>query len=79
MHHIDAQSGFGIGFLGIGEFICDTSIHKEQRGITMATNFGTEIVINAYKCICTRDNENVITYNNEGFDVNQSKEDIARV
>jgi len=45
----------------------------------MATNFGTKIVINAYKCICTRDNENAITYNNEGFDVNQYKEDIAGV
>jgi len=27
----------------------------------MATNFGTKIGINAYKCISTRDNENVIT------------------
>ena len=32
----------------------------------MATNFGTKIAINAYKCISTRDNENVITYN-RGF------------
>jgi len=32
----------------------------------MATNFGTKIVINAYKCISVRDNENVITYN-RGF------------
>jgi len=29
----------------------------------MATNFGTRIAINAYKCISARDNENVITYN----------------
>jgi len=29
----------------------------------MSTNFGTEIAINAYKCISTRDNENAITYN----------------
>jgi len=28
----------------------------------MATNFGTNIAINAYKCICARDSENVITY-----------------
>jgi len=27
----------------------------------MATNFGTKIVINAYKYISMRDNENVIT------------------
>jgi len=32
----------------------------------MATNFGTKIAINAYKCISTRDNENMITYN-RGF------------
>ena len=36
-------------------------MHKGQRGVTMATNFGTKIDINAYKCISTRDNENVIT------------------
>jgi len=47
-----------------------------QRGITMATNFGTKIAINAYKCISTRDNENVITYNGV-FVVDQSKEDIS--
>jgi len=29
----------------------------------MATNFGTKVTINAYKCISTRDNQNVITYN----------------
>jgi len=29
----------------------------------MATNFGTKIVINAYKCISARANENAITYN----------------
>ena len=42
----------------------------------MATNFGTKIAINAYKCISTRDNGNVITYNGV-FVVNQSKEDIS--
>jgi len=55
---------------------CDTPEHKGQRGVTMATNFGTKIAINAYKC--TRDNENVITYNGV-FVVDQSKEDIASV
>jgi len=29
----------------------------------MATNFGTKIAINAYKCVSMRDSENVITYN----------------
>ena len=32
----------------------------------MATDFGTKIAINAYKCISMRDSENVITYN-RGF------------
>jgi len=40
----------------------------------MATNFGTKIAINAYKCISMRDSENVITYNGI-FVVDQSKED----
>ena len=42
----------------------------------MATNFGTKIVINAYKYISMRDNENVITYNGV-FVVGQSKGDIS--
>jgi len=44
----------------------DIPVHKGQRDVTMATNFGTKIAINAYKCISPRDNENVITYN-RGF------------
>jgi len=44
------------------EFIGDTRVHKEQSGVTMATNFGTRITINANKCISTRYNENAITY-----------------
>ena len=43
--------------------MCDTPVHKGQRGVTMATNFGTKIAINAYECISTRDNEDAITYN----------------
>ena len=38
--------------------------YKGLRGVTMATNFGTKISINAHKCIFMRDTENVITYNN---------------
>ena len=48
------------------EFIYDTAVHKGLRGVTMATNFGNKIAINAYKCISMRDSENVITYN-RGF------------
>ena len=35
-------------------------------GVTMATNIGTKIAINAYKLISATDSENVITYN-RGF------------
>jgi len=59
----------------IGEFICDTPVHKGQMGVTVATNFGTKLAINAYKCASTRDNENAVTYNGV-FVVDQSKEDI---
>jgi len=54
----------------------DISDCKRQRGVTMATNFGTKIPINAYKCISTKDSKNVITYNGV-FVVEQSKEDIS--
>ena len=47
----------------IREFICDTPIDTDQTGVTMATNFGTEIDINAYKWISARDNQNELTYN----------------
>jgi len=39
----------------------------------MATNFGTKIAINTYKCICMRDNENAITYNREFSWLNNPK------
>jgi len=63
MQPIHVKFGFGIEFLGIGGFTCDTLVHMGQRGVTMATNFGTKIATNAYKCICTRNSENVIIYN----------------
>jgi len=56
----------------IGVFICYTHVHKGQRGVTMATYFGTKIFL----CISTRDSENVMTYNRV-FMVSQSKEDIC--
>ena len=65
MQHIHAEFGFEIGFVP-SENSSDTPVHKGQRGVTMATNFGTKIAINAYKCITMRDSENVITYN-RGF------------
>ena len=55
MQHTDAEFGFD-RVCAIGEFICDTLVHKGQREVTMATNFGT-------KCISRRYNWNVITYN----------------
>ena len=42
----------------------------------MATNFGSKIAINVYKCISMTDSENVITYNGV-FVVDQSEEDIS--
>jgi len=62
MQHIHAEFGFEIGFVLSGNS-SDSAVHNGQRGITMATNFGTKIAINAYKCICLKDNENAITYN----------------
>jgi len=50
----------------MGEFICDTPVHKGQRGVTITTNFGTKIAVNAYKCMSARDNQNAITYS-RGF------------
>jgi len=67
---------FWDGVCAIIEFICDTPVYKEQRGVTMATDFGTKVAINAYKCISTRDSENAITYNGV-FVVGPSKEDIS--
>ena len=82
-HNFSCTQHFNAEFLwfwnrvcAIGEFIYDTPVHKGQRGVTMATNFGTKIAINAYKCISTKDSDNVITYN-RGFVVDQSKADIS--
>jgi len=38
----------------IGEFICDTPVHKGQRGVTVASNFGTNIAISAFLRHTTR-------------------------
>ena len=48
-----------------------TCVWRERRGGR------TKIAVNAHKCISTRDNENVITYNRGVFVVDQSKEDIS--
>ena len=47
VHHIHAEIGFEIGFVLSGNS-SDSTVHKGQRGVTMATNFGTKIAINAY-------------------------------
>jgi len=49
---------------------------QETKGHYHATNFGTKNAINSYKCISTRHNENVITYNRV-FMVDQSKQEIS--
>jgi len=52
--------------------LCHRGLHlwhsrtEGKRSVTMATNFGTKIAINAYKCISMRDNQNAIT-DNRGF------------
>jgi len=56
--------------------MCDTHVHKRERGVTMTTNFGTKIAIHAYKCIFTRDNGNAITYN-RGVSWSTNTEDIS--
>jgi len=63
--HIHVEFGFEIGFV-VSENPSDLTVHKGQRGVTMATNLGTKIVINAYICISARDNGNAIT-DNSGF------------
>jgi len=63
--NISMQFGFQIQFVVSANSIV-TLPYKGQSGVTMAINVGTKMAINAYKCISTRDNENVITYN-RGF------------
>ena len=75
MQHIHAEFGFEIKFVLSGNS-SDSIVHNGQRGVTMATNFGTKIAINAYKCISTRDIEKAITYSTV-FRGRQSKEDIS--
>jgi len=80
MQHIDAEFGFEIRFVLSGNS-SDTPLHKRQRGVTMGTNFGTKIAINAYKYISVRDNENVITYK-RGFSWSTNRDEtfmIAKV
>jgi len=38
----------------IGEFICDTLVHKGQREVTMAASFGTKIAVNTFLPETTR-------------------------
>ena len=59
MQHIRAEFGFEIG-LYYQEIHLSHSRTQGTKGRyhgMMATNFGTKIAINAYKCTCMRDNE----------------------
>ena len=47
MHHIYAEFGFEIGYVPSGNSSV-TLVHKGQREVTMATNFGTKIAISAF-------------------------------
>jgi len=67
MRHIHAV-WFWDRVCAVGEFTYDTHVHQRQRGITMTTNFGTKIAINAYKCVSKRGNENAITYSGSSHD-----------
>jgi len=50
MQHIHAEFGFEIGFVlsGNSSLTLPYPVHKAQKGVTMATNFGTIIAINAF-------------------------------
>jgi len=64
MQHIHAVFGFEIAFVLSGNSSVTLSYTRDKGPLnTMATNFGTKITINAYKCISTRDNDNALTYN----------------
>ena len=47
MQHIHAEFGFEIGFVPSGNLSVILP-YMGQRGVTMATNFGTKITINAF-------------------------------
>ena len=52
MQHINAEFGFEIVFRN--EFTHRTPVGKGQRGVTVATNFGTKIAINIFVCGITK-------------------------
>jgi len=64
--HIHAEFGFTIGFVPSENSSVTLQYTRDKRGVTMATNFGTKITVNAHNCISATDNKNVITYN-RGF------------
>jgi len=68
--HINAEVGFEIGFQ-LSANSSMTPVHKGQRGLTMATNSGTKIAINAFLQEITRIWLLIIGV----FMVGQSKED----
>jgi len=76
MRHIHAEIGFEIGFVLSENSSVMLPYTRDKGALQRQPILGTEIAINAYKCISTRDSENVITYNGV-FMVGQSKEDIS--
>jgi len=51
MRHIDTESGTGIGsVLSRNSSVIVPYTRGKGLLVTMATNFGTKIAINAYKC-----------------------------
>jgi len=62
MQHAHASFCFNIGFVLSGNSSVTLAYTREKGACTMTINIGTKVVVKAYKCISTRDDENVITY-----------------
>jgi len=77
IQHIYAEFGFEIRFVLSRNSSVTLPYTRDNGALPWQPNFGTNIAINAYKCICTRDSETVITYSRGFFVVEQSKEYIS--
>jgi len=76
MQHIYAEFGFETGFVPSGNSSVTLQYTGDKGELPWQPILGTKVDINAYECISTRDNENVITIRGV-FVVDQSKEDIS--
>jgi len=63
MQHIHAEFGFEIGFVLSRNSSVTLPYTRDKGALPWQAIFGTELAIDAYKCISTRDNKNAITYN----------------